>query len=183
MTEPTWRERAEALILSSQQDASRIEEVGALGLELVNERLDAEGLRGKIWAVFPYQCDSCAHEEWYEVEVGVEGPQEWRDDYTFIACAYVAGRCPSCNGTMTHVLHHDVILAGHGDPGEPFVATGITRMTFASKMFRVPREPVRYATEGCTDDGNVIYSTATHAFLSTPIHAIRRGPAGYFEDD
>lgn len=184
-----WKERAEALIVTDMDDADYFkgrEGREAQHLALVNERLDAEGLRGKVWMVMPYQCtglDSqrgvvrtgCGRIAYYECEVGVEGPPAWREDMTYVPTAFVAGLCPHCGGKMQHVMHADIEFDEPVEPGTTFsVPGGGVIEQVAEKFFRVPREPVSYATDGCDEDGNVIYSTATHAFLSTPMHAIRR---------
>lgn len=171
-----WRERAEELVARVAADPSSYEEMSALGLALVNERLDAEELRGKVWAAMPYRCGGCGSVRWYECEVGVEGPQAWREDNTYIASPYTAGRCERCGKPMTHVLHNDHEFEPR-EPGEKI--DGMSRMkVYPDKMFRVPREPVQYTTHGVRDDGSVIYQTSTHAFLSIPMHAIQRATTG-----
>jgi hypothetical protein len=171
-----WKARAEA-ILGDEDDYTNLTAKNAAVLALVNERLDAEGLRNKVWMVMPYSCDKCRSQVWYEAEYGVEGPRAWRDDVTYIASSFTAGLCTRCGGTLTHVMGRDVKFEHPVEPGERFFPPGSGVIwSVADKFFRVPREPVVYATEGCDDDGNVIYGDpSAHAFLSTPMHAITRG--------
>jgi hypothetical protein len=147
-------------------------------LAWVNQRLDQEGLRGKVWMVMPYVC-VCGARQWYEAEVGVEGPSWWKDDQVFIPSPYSAGRCQRCAGVMAHVIGSDVVFAEPRDQGLAFAQDpALAPTTYAARIFRVPRAPVTYVTEGCDDDGNVIYGSSCHAFLATPLHAIRRATSG-----
>lgn len=177
MSASGWRERSDAFFQEADAEHMWGDELGAKALALVNERLDDEGLRGKVWMAMPYACDSCRAVAWYECEVGVEGPPEWRDDQTFVASPFTAGRCGRCRGSMTHVMHCDAVFDGPRDPGEPFGATGHVEVV-SDRVFRVPREPVRWPTEGCDEDGNVIYAEAAQAFLSLPRHAIGLAAGG-----
>lgn len=100
-----------------------------------------------------YACDRCGFFEIRELEVGVEGPQHWRDDVTFIACAFTAGRCPECNNSMTHINFKGDVE--YDSPREPT----------AKYVFRVPKEYSSYPTLGMHDDGTIIKTFADSAFL------------------
>lgn len=130
-------------------------------LALLNERLDVEGLRGKVWGAMHYVCERCGYIEYRELEVGVEGPPHWKDDLIFIACAFSAGRHDDCGGLMTY--KH---FASDVEYDEPREAT-------ARAVFRVPREWPSYPTQGIYDDGTVIVGVSDSAFLSLNLAGTR----------
>lgn len=152
-----WAERAEAIISMTEPDEYPKDNVYDAFLALVNERLDETGLRNKVWGNMTYRCDNCHSEEIYELEVGVEGPQEWRTERTYIACAFGAGRCDRCNGSMTHVRFSDDVTYDK------------LRAPAARYVFRVPKEWPTYPLQGMYDDGTVITSRGDSAFLQTRI--------------
>lgn len=156
----SWRERASAL--RSEFDTVRFDELNDVQLALVNERLDATGRRGLVWGRMTYACDRCHAEEPYEMEVGVEGPPDWRADGTYIATAFSAGRCPLCGGTMTHVRFRDD------------VEYEVERAPVERRVFRVPRTWPSYPTEGIADNGNVVVARSSSAFLSLNLAAALR---------
>ncbi len=173
----TWKERADALLAEVQAAAYPDPDVfGPKSLALVNERLDAEGVRNKVWMVMPYRCGDCGSLTYIEAEYGVEGPPSWREDGTYIASPFGIGRCERCGGDVTHVFR-DVEFDEPREPGgETF--TGLSGLpTYATKAFRVTREPWAYTTEGVDDDGNVIQGLSSQPFLSTPMRAISRAMA------
>lgn len=154
-----WHERAKALIVSGDpfDDTAKDE-----FLALINERLDAEGLRGKVWGNMTYACESCGRAEVREMEVGVEGPPHWRDDLVYIASAFTTGRCDDCGGRMTHTNWKGDVE--YDTPREPT----------ALAVFRVPRVWPHYPTRGIRDDGTVIIAKADSAFLSLNLGALTR---------
>lgn len=144
-----WADRVKALGDPREGD---FEEFAARALDLLNERLDESGLRTKVWGAMRYACAN-GHSIWVELEVGVEGPPDWRADGTYLACAFGGRRCETCGAETTHVD-----FAGDRHYDEPRAAT-------EPWIFRVPREPVRYPTLGIYDDGRVIYDVSRAAFL------------------
>lgn len=77
---------------------------------IIRERLDAlwpDGWEDRVWGSMTYACaddDGCqTFSHRVELGVGVEGPPEFREDSTYVACAFVAGRCPACGKPLTHV--------------------------------------------------------------------------------
>lgn len=56
---------------------------------------------------FPAEPDGCGHEEIYFLCVGVEGPSELMVIKAFVPCPFVAGKCPACGRSMTHVRWGD----------------------------------------------------------------------------
>ena len=153
-----WAQRAAAI-----PDASAsTDDLERAGLALVNERLDAEGLRGLAWGEMRYGCDRCGYSEWRELEVGVEGPPSWRKDGTYIACAFGSGKC-ECGGDLTHVTWADDRT--YPEPRKP------TEL----RWFRVPSKPVTYVTQGMYDNGDVIYGEGRHAFLALRAEALTLG--------
>lgn len=133
-----------------------------VALTIINDRLDAFGLRTKVWGSMIYRCerDGCHHIELYELEVGVEGPPAWRQDLTYIACAFTAGRCEHCGGPMSHWSFKDDDT--YDQPRDPS----------ALNVWRVPREWPVYPTKGMYDDGTVITSRGDSAFLSMNAKAL-----------
>lgn len=174
-----WAERSKVIIDRAWEgDTGLSDDDHAEYLTLVNERLDAEGLRNKVWMVMPYRCDNCGLIAYYECEVGVEGPPSWKSDGTFLASPFGGERCASCGKDTTHLMGRDVIFDEPVEPGTPFVGLG-GLPTHASRYFRVVRKAVTHPTQGCDDDGNVIYGQpSTQAFLSWPMHAITRVRSG-----
>lgn len=152
-----WARRAGALLAQAGNNPIS-QHLSNAWLALVNERLDAEGLRGQVWGNMTYACESCGHRELRELEVGVEGPPHWRDDVVYIACAFSAGQCV-CGGLMTHVNFS--VDVEYETPQAPS----------ASAVFRVPREWPRYPTRGMHEDGTVILATADSAFLELNLRA------------
>ena len=160
MTGRDWNaemEAAVAAICEHPDDATR-----DVALTIINDRLDAEGLRTKMWGSMLYRCDNdvCQHIETYELEFGVEGPPAWRQDMTYIACAFTAGHCTDCGGLMTHWSFKDDET--YDQPRDPSVV----------HVFRVPREWPVYLTKGMYSDGTVISSRGDSAFLSTNVKAL-----------
>ena len=156
----TWHSRAQA-ILDLQSDNPLDQGQKDAWLALVNERLDAEGLRGKVWGAMHYVCERCCYVEYREMEVGVEGPPHWKDDLTYIASAFSAGRHDDCGGVMSHKHFGSDV-----EYDEPREAT-------ARAVFRVPREWPTYPTRGIYEDGTVIVGVADSAFLSLNLAGTR----------
>jgi hypothetical protein len=154
-----WAERSAPIIEHSRGNLFD-EAAKQAYLDLVNERLDAEGLRGKVWGAMHYVCVRCGSTEYRELEVGVEGPDHWRVDITYIACAFSAGRC-HCGGLMTHARFSDDV--DYEEPRDPV----------AKAVFRVPRQWPSYPTRGIRDDGTVIVGLADSAFLSLNLAGTR----------
>lgn len=156
-----WAERGAALMEQLQGDD--YDALGAAGLALVNERLEAEGLRGLAWGAMHYRCEGCGREELREMEVGVEGPPGWRSDGTYIASPFISGKCDRCRGAMSHYdWNRDI---AYPEPLPPS----------ALRWFRVPSQPVQYVTQGMYDNGDVIYATGVHAFLALRAEALVLG--------
>lgn len=152
-----WKQRADALVEQARTAvpfSDEYERIGDEALELINERLEAEQLRAKVWGTMTYACEECGHREVYELEVGVEGPPAWRRDTCYIACAFSAGQCERCRGLMTHTNFAGDVA--YDEPRDPSVAN----------VFRVPRTWPTYPTRGIADDGTVIVERSRSAFLS-----------------
>lgn len=165
-----WRRRGVEAVAMQFSDGEK----GRRLLAVVNERLDLEGGRLRVWGAMRYACDrSCGYDAWYELEVGVEGPPQWREDGTTIACPMLAGRCLRCPGVMQHVdWPNDITFSKLMPLHSPFVVGRGIVQTTATKVFRVPREPVRNATH-LRDDGTVAYSEAPYAYLMANVKGAR----------
>jgi hypothetical protein len=68
----------------------------------VPETIELDGRR-----FFPAKPAGCGHEERYYLGLGVEGPGELRERMAFIPCPFVAGSCPRCGRSMSHVRWSD----------------------------------------------------------------------------
>ena len=155
-----WHDRAQAILRLSSDDPFDQKQKDAW-LALVNERLDAEGLRGQVWGAMHYVCERCGYTEYREMEVGVEGPPHWREDLIYIASAFSAGRHDDCGGLMTH--KHFASDVEYDAPREPT----------ARAVFRVPREWPTYPSRGMREDGTVIVNVGDSAFLSLNLAGTR----------
>ncbi len=155
-----WKAEMDAAVVAIRTNLDD-EKARDVALAIINDRLDADDARTKVWGSMLYRCDDCHHFETYELEVGVEGPPAWRQDGTYIACAFTAGRCDHCVGAMTHWSFRDDVT--YDEPREPSVLN----------VWRVPREWPVYATRGMYDDGTVITSRGDSAFLSMNAKALR----------
>ena len=155
MSAHDWRAEMEGAIVrvrANRDDAT---------LEIINARLDESGLRAKVWGFMNYGCDKCGRRERYEMEVGVEGPPEWRDDLCYLASAFTAGHCEECGGAMTHVD-----WGSDGTYTEP-------RDPTALRVWRVPRAWPTHVTRGMYADGTIVTTKACSAFLALNVGALR----------
>lgn len=171
----SWKDKADLIQAEIKSEAITMEVAGERQLALVNERLDAEEGRLLAWASWSYRCNRCKAVAWYDLEVGVEGPDDWRADGTYIACAFGAGKCQSCGGAMTHSSHADVTFGSLQPLGTSFLPErGVVSMK-SSSAFRVAREIVRVPMF-VAQDGTVGYEQSHQAFLMPLVGSLRLIP-------
>lgn len=155
-----YRERADRIVERLRAFDDDHDDAVEAHFALVNERLDESGLRGQVWGSMIYACRG-GHEERIELEVGVEGPADWREDGTYLACAFGGPPCDECGKETTHVRWSE---DEHFEP----------RAAETERVWRVPRERVRYAARSLDRDGRPIYSLGDSAFLSFDMDVINR---------